>query len=710
MRYILEGLDCAHCAAKIEAALRKISGLEEVTVNFATKTVELPRGYESDAQRIISSLEPDVTLITKGREEVFSKSHTREIATIAISGLLLVLGVVFNKQLKATPFQLGEYVVLLSSFLLVGWRIVYRAIRNIMRGQVFDENFLMTIASLGAIAIGELPEAAAVMVFYTVGEFLQELAVNRSRKSIAALLNIRPEYANLSTPHGLRQVSPESVCVGQLIVVKPGERVPVDGTIMDGSSILDTSALTGEAVPRQATVGDGILAGVINLEGVLTVEVKKSYADSSVARILELVERASERKAPAERFITSFARVYTPVVVISAALIALLPPLLIPGALFSDWLYRALVLLVISCPCALVVSVPLTYFGGIGAASRYGVLFKGANYLDALSNMHTVVFDKTGTLTKGVFKVTHVRPTTKYTEATLLRIAGAVESHSNHPVARSITTAVGGKPLGLEVSEVRELSGKGLFAMVDGQRVLVGSLKLLEEYGVLVAPVDTFGTIVYIAVEEEYAGYIVVSDELKDEAQITVERLKALGASKIVMLTGDRKDAAERIATAIGLDDFIADLLPEHKVGEIESLKKLIPSAKGQLIFVGDGINDAPVIARSDIGVAMGSLGSDAAIEAADIVLMQDALGKLATAVEIARYTGVIVRQNVVLSLGVKAVFLLFGVLGITTIWGAVFADVGVAVLAVLNATRVLRYKEVGPTPLRVRLTPKTIV
>ena len=695
MRYILEGLDCAHCAAKIEDALRKTSGLEDVTVNFATRSVELPLGYEDDAKRIITSLEPDVHLIKKGTEEVSPKSHTREIATIVVSGLLLVLGVVFNKQLKATPLHLGEYVVLLSSFLLVGWRIVYRAIRNIIRGQVFDENFLMTIASLGAIAIGELPEAAAVMVFYAVGEFLQDLAVNRSRKSIAALLNIRPEYANLATPHGLRQVSPESVRIGQLIVVKPGERVPVDGTITEGASFLDTSALTGEAVPRGATVGDMILAGVINLEGVLTVEVKRSYADSSVARILELVEQASERKAPTEKFITSFARVYTPVVVISAALIALLPPLLIPGALFSDWLYRALVLLVISCPCALVVSVPLTYFGGIGAASRHGILFKGANYLDALSNMHTVVFDKTGTLTKGVFKVTNVVPTSNYTEASLLSIAAAVESHSNHPLARSITAAVGGQPCGVEVYEVRELSGKGLSAMVDGQRVLVGSLKLLEEHGVSVARVDTLGTIVHVSVDQDYAGYIVVSDELKDDARLAVKRLKALGASKVVMLTGDHNDAAARVSDAVGLDGYISDLLPEHKVGEVERLKQLIPvSSKGKLIFVGDGINDAPVIARADIGVAMGGLGSDAAIEAADIVLMQDAPGKLATAVEIARYTGVIVKQNVLLSLGVKAVFLLFGVLGTTTIWGAVFADVGVALLAVLNATRALRYKE----------------
>lgn len=696
MRYILEGLDCAYCAAKIETALRKTKGLEEVSVSFATRTIEIPQGYESEAQLIISSLEPDVTLIIKGREEVLPKDHTREIATIVIAGLLLVLGVVFNKQLKATPYQVGEYVVLLSSFLMVGWRIIYRAIRNIMRGQVFDENFLMTIASLGAIAIGELPEAAAVMVFYAVGEFLQELAVNRSRKSIAALLNIKPEYANLLTPHGLHQVSPESVRVGQLIVVKPGERVPVDGTITEGSSVLDTSALTGEAMPRSATVGHLILAGVINLKGVLTVEVNKTYADSSVARILELVEQASERKAPAERFITSFARAYTPVVVISAATIALLPPLILPGAQFSDWLYRALVLLVISCPCALVVSVPLTYFGGIGAASRHGVLFKGANYLDALSNMHTVVFDKTGTLTKGVFKVTQVVATSEYTEEYLLRIAGAVESHSNHPIARSIITAVGGQPLGLEVNEVQELSGKGISAMVDGRHVLVGSRKFLEEdYGVPVAHVETMGTIVHLAVSSDYLGYIVVSDELKDDARTAVMRLKALGASKVVMLTGDRKDVAEIVSATVGLDGYIADLLPEHKVGEVEKLKNLIPSDKGKLIFVGDGINDAPVIARADIGVAMGGLGSDAAIEAADIVLMQDAPGKLATAVEIARYTGVIVRQNVVLSLGIKAIFLVFGVLGTTTIWGAVFADVGVALLAVLNATRVLRYKGV---------------
>lgn len=693
MRYELEGLHCAHCAAKAEAALRRFPGLEHVTINFATRSIELPEGSEGDAERIISTVEPDVKLIHHKKEAPKPEFHLREVITIAFSTVLLIVGVVFNKQLKSTPYQLGEYGVLLLSYGLVGWPIVYRAVRNILRGQVFDENFLMTIASLGAIAIGELPEAAAVMVFYAVGEFFQELQVNRSRKSIAALLNIRPEFANLSTKHGLNKVSPESVRVGQQIIVKPGERVPLDGEVLAGAAYLDTSALTGESVPRKVTSGQSILAGVINLDGVLTVEVKKIYADSAVARILELVEKASERKAPTERFITTFARVYTPAVVISAALIALIPPLIIPGATFSNWIYKALVLLVISCPCALVVSVPLTYFGGIGAASRHGVLFKGANFLDALAKVHTVVFDKTGTLTKGVFKVTSIVPSGGFSEESLLRLAAAVETHSNHPVAKSITAAA------LQESaaalEVREFAGRGISASVQGKDVLIGNNKLLREQGVdLIDVVDTHGTIVHVAVDSVYAGYIVVSDELKDDARTVIDQLKSLGTASIVMLTGDRRESATPVAAVLGLDSFVADLLPEHKVEEIERLKQQIPTTRGKLVFVGDGINDAPVIARADVGVAMGGLGSDAAIEAADVVIMHDAPLKLATAMRIARHTNVIVKQNVVLSLAVKAGFMAFGVLGITTIWGAVFADVGVALLAVLNSTRALRYKD----------------
>jgi len=693
MRYNLEGLDCAHCAAKLESALRKQPGLEEATINFATQTLEAPADRQADILAVIAKTEPGVQLILlagAAQQAVPQESHQRQLVTVVTSAVLLLLGLVFHQQLSSTPYSIGEYVVFLLSFLLVGWPILAKAFGNILRGQVFDENFLMSVASLGAVAIGELPEAAAVMVFYAIGEFLQELQVKRSRKSIAALLNIKPSFANLSTAHGLRQVSPDSVAVGQKIVVKPGERLPLDGEVLEGTSFIDTSALTGESVPRKVAVGHTVSAGTINLDGVLTVRVSKKYADSSVARILELVEKASERKAPAEKFITSFARIYTPIVVVAALLLAVLPPLLLPGELFSEWLYRSLVLLVISCPCALVVSVPLSYFGGIGAASRHGVLFKGGNYLDALAKAHTVVFDKTGTLTKGSFKVTQIVPKEGYTAESLLTLAASVEAQSNHPLAKSICAA-NHQPITFEVSQVREMAGKGISAVVADLPVLLGSSSLLVEQNVLADTVDALGSVVHIAVNGSYAGYIVVSDELREDAGTAIKRLKRLGVNKTIMLTGDHNDAAKRISEAVGLDSYVANLLPEQKVDEVERLKQGI---SGTLVFVGDGINDAPVIARADIGVAMGGLGSDAAIEAADVVIMQDSPGKLASAIEIARHTNRIVKQNVVLSLAVKASFMAFGVLGATSIWGAVFADVGVALLAVLNATRALRYTE----------------
>lgn len=691
-KYTLNGLDCAACAAKLEAALQQVPGLGDARVNFTLKMLEMPAGFENQARQVIARVEPDVKLVEAARESAMEhKSAGRSPHVILTSIILLALGAVLHWQ--GTPYKVLEYGVLVSSYLLVGWPIVYKAGRNIIRGQVFDENFLMTVASFGAIAIGEVPEAAAVMVFYAVGEYFQERAVNNSRKSIAALLNIRPEYANLVTSSGESKVAPEDVQVGQLIMVKPGERVPLDGVVREGTSLLDTSALTGESVPRRVRRGGAILAGMVNREGLLSVEVTKIYADSSVARILELVERASERKAPAERFITSFARYYTPAVVIGAVLLAVVPPLVLPGATFSTWVYRALVMLVISCPCALVVSVPLSYFGGIGAASKHGVLFKGANYLDAVAKMHTVVFDKTGTLTHGVFKVTTVEPRGTIEGRDLLALAASVEQHSNHPLARSICQAVNGQGKLQSVSDVRELAGRGMEARLGELEVLVGNSRLMQERGVTVEEPLQLGTAVHVALEGEWLGYIVVADEIKSDSAEAVSGLKELGAARVWMLTGDREQAALTVATSLGLDGYAAELLPEDKVREVEKLQAGLTARKEVLLFVGDGINDAPVIARADVGVAMGGLGSDAAIEAADVVIMQDSPARLLTAVEIARFTSAIVRQNVWLSLGVKAGFMALGVLGITTIWGAVFADVGVALIAVLNATRALRYK-----------------
>lgn len=691
MRCTLDGLDCVNCAAKIEKELNKNPGLEHVKVKFVTKSIELPEEHFAVAQEVIARLEPGVRL-RKG-QDAEDAPEKKNLLPLWISGVLFVIGFVFNEQLHNTPYSWLEYLVLLTSYFLVGWPVITGALRNLVRGEVFDENFLMTLATAGAIAIHQLPEAAGVMLFYAIGEYFQEKAVNRSRRSIRALLDIQPEYANLKENGTTRQVRPDEVAVGQTIVVKPGERVPLDGEVVAGTSLVDTSALTGESTPRKMEAGATILAGMVNGEGLLTVKVTRPYQDSSVARILHLVEEAGERKAPTEQFITVFARYYTPLVVAAAVLIAVVPPLFIPGATFSTWLYRALVLLVISCPCALVVSIPLGYFGGIGGASRHGILIKGANYLDALGNAHTVVFDKTGTLTKGVFRVTEVRPRNGFTPEEVLTAAAWAEVFSNHPIAHSLREAYGREiPVDL-VRDYQEIPAHGISAVVAGKHVLAGNDRLMHREAIDHEDCEVQGTIVYVAIEREYAGYIVIADELRDDAKTAVEDLKALGVQKVFMLTGDDSTVAARVADQLQLDGFQAELLPEDKVTRLEELMAELPNRKQQkLVFVGDGVNDAPVITRADIGVAMGGLGSDAAIEAADVVLMEDAPSKLTRAIEIARRTRRIIRQNIYVALAVKAFFLFLGAFGVATIWEAVFADVGVTLLAVFNASRTLRY------------------
>lgn len=604
--------------------------------------------------------------------------------------VLLILGSIFEQKLHNTPYRFGEFLILLPAYLLSGWSVLRAAARNILRGKIFDENFLMSIATLGAIAIDQLPEAVGVMLFFKVGELFQDYSINRSRNSIRALLEVRPDYANVKIDEDVQKVSPEQVEIGQQILVRPGEKIPLDGEVLEGSSQVDTSALTGESVPRPIEVGDTVLAGMLNRSGVLTLKVTRPFGESSIAKILDLVENASSKKAETEKFITKFARYYTPVVVFGALAVAVLPPLLVPGATFSQWLYRALVLLVISCPCGLVISIPLGYFGGVGGAARRGILVKGSTFLDTLTAVRTVVFDKTGTLTKGVFKVTRIVPKTGFEQAELLPLAAKAESLSNHPVAQSIRDAYGSTVEPSEVHDYEEIAGHGIRANVQGRQVVAGNDRLLHREGIAHDECQVDGTVVHIAVDGRYAGYIVISDEIKEDAARAVSQLKKLGVSKTVMLTGDSRAVAEEVARRLDLDDYVAELLPEHKVEALEKLMAKTASG-GKAVFIGDGINDAPVIARADVGMAMGALGSDAAIETADAVIMTDAPSKVAEAIETARKTRSIVLQNIGLALAVKGVFITLGLFGLASMWEAVFADVGVALLAIFNATRVLK-------------------
>ena len=579
-------------------------------------------------------------------------------------------------------------ILFLVPYVIVGWDVLWRAVRNIAHGQVFDENFLMALATIGALATGEYPEAVFVMLFYQVGELFQSYAVDQSRKSITALMDIRPDYANIEADGQLQQVDPEDVAVGDTIVIKAGERIPLDGVVLEGSTTVDTAALTGESLPREVGPGDDVISGCVNLSGLLRVQVTRPFEESTVSKILDLVENASGRKAKAEHFITKFARYYTPIVVLAAAALAFLPPLFTSIG-WVDSIQRALNFLVVSCPCALVISVPLSFFGGIGGASRDGILVKGGNYLEVLARAEIVVFDKTGTLTQGVFNVTAIHPDA-CSESQLLELAALAESYSDHPISRSLKEAYGKELDPARVSGVEELSGRGVRAVVDGRTICAGNDKLMEDVGVSWHPCHRVGTTVHVAADGVYLGHIVISDEVKPDAQEAIAALKAQGVRKTVMLTGDARAVGEDVASRLGLDEVHTQLLPADKVARVEALLKEL-SPKGALAFVGDGINDAPVLSRADVGIAMGGLGSDAAIEAADIVLMDDKPAKIAHAIAIARHTLAIVRQNIVFALAVKLLVLVLSALGLTNLWAAVFADVGVSVLAILNAMRCLR-------------------
>lgn len=582
-------------------------------------------------------------------------------------------------------------IIFLISYLLVGIKILKKAIKNILRGKVFDENFLMSLATVGAFAVGEFPEAAMVMILYQIGELFQDYAVNKSRKSIASLMDIRPDYANVYRDDKIEKVNPSEVAIGEIIVIKPGEKIPLDGTVVEGTSMLDTSALTGESVPRKIEVGDDALSGTINETGLIKVKVTKPFGESTVNKILDLVENASSKKSKSEKFITKFAKYYTPTVVIIAVIIALIPPLIIQDATFKDWIYKALSFLVVSCPCALVISIPLGFFGGIGGASKLGILIKGSNALEALADVETVVFDKTGTLTKGVFEVQDVK-NFEIEKEELVRLVAHAEKFSTHPVAESVKRFYNNEIDENIIGNIEEIGGYGIIANIENKEVLVGNDKLMAKKNIAYEKCGEAGTILYVAIDNKFAGYILISDKIKDDSEKALKELKKMNIKKTVMLTGDRKEVANSVGKKLKLDEVFSELLPDGKVEKVEELMK-VKSSKGKLAFVGDGINDAPVLVVSDVGIAMGGLGSDAAIEAADIVIMTDEPSKISKAIKIAKKTMRIVKENIVFALAVKFIVLLLTVIGVSTMWEAVFADVGVSVIAILNSLRMLHVK-----------------
>ena len=741
IRLVLNGLDCANCANKIETKVNKINGVKEATVNFSTtlliaeiKEESLKGEIINEIKSIVKKLEPDVKVEEKlnntviknttseckdsccstsfengevkkctektkiNKNETHNHTHSnglsennagvieyiKENIMLIIGTLIYLVALAYNGNNNSVSI-----ILFIASYLVIGGEVILTALKNITNGEIFDENFLMSIATIGAFFIGEYPEAVAVMLFYQIGEVFQGYAVNKSRKSISSLMNIRADYANVLRSNNEVKVSPEDVSLNEVILIKPGERVPLDGVVLSGESFLDTSALTGESVPREIKAGDEILSGEINNSGVLKVRVTKEYGESTVARILELVENASNKKAPTEKFITKFSKIYTPIVVLVAVLVAIIPPIFIKGAVFSEWLYKALSLLVVSCPCALVVSIPLGFFSGIGAASKKGVLVKGGNYLEALKESEIIVFDKTGTLTKGVFKVTSINAK-NISKDELLEITALGEANSNHPIAVSIAEAYGKKINKNEIESYKEVACHGVEAIIRGKNVLLGNSKLMIKNNIFYDKVNTIGTIVHIAINSEYKGNIIISDEIKENVKEAIVELKNAGIKKTVMLTGDSKEVAEKVANDIGIDEVYSELLPSDKVNKLEEvLNKKV--GNGKVLFVGDGINDAPVLARADIGIAMGGVGSDAAIEAADVVLMKDKIESISDAIRISRKTNKILWQNIIFSLFIKVVVMILVVAGLTNMWAAVFADVGVTLLAVLNSMRIIR-------------------
>jgi Cd2+/Zn2+-exporting ATPase len=691
---VLERLCCANCATEIETGVRGLEGVRSARLDFVTKRLIMEIAPDADARAIVREAsrlaveaEPGISVIEEAEavrapeREDGGKRKARLVA-LGVGAALFLTAVV-----GGFPLWVGR-ALYIAAYALIGGEVVCRAVRSITRGRVFDENTLMTIATAGAFAIGEFPEAVAVMLFYQAGEYFQERAVDRSRRSIVGLMDIRPDCANLVAKGGLRRVAPQKVAVGDRIVVKPGERLPLDGRVIDGVSTLDTSALTGESLPRDAIPGSEVLSGSVNIGGVLTVEVTRDFGDSTVTRILELIGESGARKAKTESFITKFARYYTPAVVASAVALAFLPPLLVPGAALSDWVQRALVFLVVSCPCALVISIPLGFFGGIGGASRQGILIKGGNHLEALNRVDTVVFDKTGTLTKGVFEVINVTAESGREAGDVLETAAYAEAFSGHPIARSIQKAYGHTVDTGAVADYEEVIGQGVRATVNGRRVLAGNGRMMAAEGIAVPDSDAGRTMVHVAKDGSYIGRIAIADAPREDAQRAVEGLRAAGVKKLVMLTGDSEAVARAVGERLRLDAMYAGLLPHQKVDRLE---EIMGESDGKVLFVGDGINDAPVLARADVGVAMGGIGSDAAIEAADVVLMRDEPFGLVDALRVAKRTRRIVWQNIVFALGVKALVLALGAGGLATMWEAVFADVGVALIAVLNAMRVLK-------------------
>ncbi len=694
--FLLMGLNCPNCSAKIEKEVGELAGVSFSVVNLLkqTLTIDVTETFaetvEKEIARIVHNHEPQVEVseyIAKDTATNSKDGGKKTIIRLILGTAFFLIGIIFGEfaQLRV-PLEMAFFI---TAYVILGADVVLKAVKNIARGRVFDENFLMSISTMGAFIIGEYHEAIAVMLFYQIGEFFQDLSVGRSRRSIAALMDIRPDFARVKRNGNLVNAAPDAVLVGEEIVIKPGEKIALDGIITHGESMLDMKALTGESVPKAVCRGDEVLSGSINQSGVLSVKVTKSLSESTVTKIIDLVENASSRKAPAENFITAFARYYTPIVVILAVLFALVPPLTMGGE-WTEWIRRAMVLLVISCPCALVISIPLTFFGGIGAASRRGVLVKGSNYLEALNNVKTAVFDKTGTLTKGVFKVSDIVSENGFTNEQILEYAAFAESFSNHPIAKSILTAYKKEIDKERISEYKERFGYGVSAVISGKTVLAGNTKLMEDENVSYIACNKLGTKVYVAIDGQYAGCIIISDEIKADSKKAIYDLKRLGVQKTVMLTGDDEEIAKTVVDELDIDEYYSELLPHEKVEKLE----LIDGKKGpesKLAFVGDGINDAPVLARADIGSAMGALGSDAAIEASDVVIMTDEPSKLVEAITVAKATRRIVIQNVVITLAVKGVFLVLGAFGAVGMWEAVFGDVGVAMLAIFNAMRIVK-------------------
>ena len=697
---MLNGLTCAHCASVIDEKVKHIDGVKNSNLNFTNKKLSVEIDCDNEEKiikniiDIINDTEPGLDIQIEGQREIKEDKTQKSIKNNEKLNLLkIIAGAIvfifaFYQEIAGRENKYS-LLIFLVAYLLVGSDVLYKALRNITKGRIFDENFLMSVATIGAIAIGEPSEAVGVMLFYKIGEYLQELAVGKSRKSISELMQIRPDMANLKLGNTIKVVNPEDVNIGDYIIVKPGEKVPLDGVVIEGSSMMDTSALTGESVLRTVKKGDNLLSGFINKNALLTVQVTKDFSESTASKILDMVENASSKKSKTENFISVFSRYYTPIVVGLALLIAILPPIFMQGATFSEWIHRGLIFLVVSCPCALVLSIPLSYFSGIGVASKQGVLIKGSNYLEALRYVDTVVFDKTGTLTEGVFDVVKVKPI-NISEDELIKFASIAEVNSNHPIAKSILNYYN-KEIDLnKMEEYEEIVAHGIRVKYENNTILAGNEKLMASNNIKIEKSTDVGTVVYIAVNNEFKGYIVIADKIKSDSEEAIRLIKEQGIKETVMLTGDNKEVANSVAKKLKLDKVFSNLLPNEKVEKIEELYKN-RTEKEKIAFVGDGINDAPVLARVDVGIAMGGLGSDAAIEAADVVIMTDEPSKIAQGIKISKKTYKIVWQNIIFALGIKIIVMILGATGLASMWEAVFADVGVALIAVLNAMRIMK-------------------